>query len=102
MESRGSLENHISAWGVSTSLTIQMTLRAAVELDVFNIIAKAGSGAHLTSKQIVSQIPSTNPNSAVENLERILRFLSVHSLPSTSQTPNPNDPTIKDTSYELT
>ncbi|KAL6198683.1 hypothetical protein ACLB2K_028472 [Fragaria x ananassa] len=102
MESHGSLENHISAWGVSTSLTIQMTLRAAIELDVFNIIAKAGSGAHLTSKQIVSQIPTTNSNLAVENLERLLRFLSFHSLLSTSQTPNPNDPTIKDTSYGLT
>nr|XP_011460531.1 PREDICTED: (S)-scoulerine 9-O-methyltransferase-like isoform X1 [Fragaria vesca subsp. vesca] len=102
MESHGSLENHISAWGLSTSVTIQMTLRAAIELDVFNIIAKAGSGAHLTSKQIVSQIPTTNPKAAVENLERMLRYLSVHSLLSTSQTPNPNDPTIKDTSYGLT
>ncbi|KAL6201732.1 hypothetical protein ACLB2K_025444 [Fragaria x ananassa] len=80
MESHGSLENLISAWGLSTSVTIQMTLRAAIELDVFNIIAKAGSGAHLTSKQIVSQIPTTNPKAAVENLERILRFLSFQTL----------------------
>ncbi|KAK9936820.1 hypothetical protein M0R45_013643 [Rubus argutus] len=102
MESHGSLESHISAWGLSNSITVQMTLRAAIELNVFNIIAKSGRGAHLTSKEIVSQISTTNPNLAVENLERILRLLSVHSLLTTSQISDPNDQTRQETGYGLT
>ncbi|XP_062017570.1 (S)-scoulerine 9-O-methyltransferase-like isoform X2 [Rosa rugosa] len=101
MENLGSLENHASAWGLANFLTIQMTLRAAVELNVFNIIAKSGPGAHLTSKEIVSQIPNTNPTLAGENLERILKLLSVHSLLSTFVTPNPIDKK-KETRYGLT
>ncbi|XP_062011399.1 (S)-scoulerine 9-O-methyltransferase-like [Rosa rugosa] len=102
MESHGSLENHTSAWGLANSITIQMTLRAAVELNVFNIIAKSGPGAHLTSKEIVSQIPNPNPTLAGENLERMLKLLSVHSLLSTSVRPNPTDKTKQETSYGLT
>ncbi|XP_004308310.1 PREDICTED: (S)-scoulerine 9-O-methyltransferase-like [Fragaria vesca subsp. vesca] len=67
MESHGSLTNHTSAWGLANSITIQMTLRAAIELNVFNIIAKSGRGTDLTSKEIVSQIPNTNPTLAVLN-----------------------------------
>lgn len=102
MESLGSLESHISARVLANSITVQMTLRAAIELNVFNIIAKSGRGAHLTSKEIVSQISTTNPNLAVENLERILRLLSVHSLLTTSQKSDPNDQTTQETSYGLT
>ncbi|XP_050369802.1 (S)-scoulerine 9-O-methyltransferase-like [Argentina anserina] len=102
MENHGSLENHTSAWGLANSITFQMTLRAAIELNVFNIIAKAGRGAHLTSKEIVSQIPNTNPSLAGQNLERMLKLLSVHSLLSTSLKPNPIDKTKQETSYGLT
>lgn len=50
-----------------------MTQRAAIELDVFSIIAKSGPEAHLTSKEIVSEIPTTDSNAEAENLERILK-----------------------------
>ncbi|KAL6197419.1 hypothetical protein ACLB2K_033028 [Fragaria x ananassa] len=102
MESHGSLTNHTSAWGLANSITSQMTLRAAIERNVFNIIAKSGPGAHLTSKEIVSQILNTNPTLAGEKLERMLKLLSVHSLLSTSQKPNPVDKTKQETSYGLT
>nr|XP_011468471.1 PREDICTED: (S)-scoulerine 9-O-methyltransferase-like [Fragaria vesca subsp. vesca] len=41
MEGHGSLSNHSSAWGLANSITVQMTLRAAIELNVVNIIAKS-------------------------------------------------------------
>nr|XP_011468351.1 PREDICTED: (S)-scoulerine 9-O-methyltransferase-like isoform X1 [Fragaria vesca subsp. vesca] len=89
-----SLENDISAYYLGSSICIQMAQRAAIELDVFNIIAKSGPEAHLTSKEIVSEIPTTDPNAAAENLERILNLLSaVKSLLSTYLKQRHNDKT---------
>ncbi|PRQ29542.1 putative (S)-scoulerine 9-O-methyltransferase [Rosa chinensis] len=102
METQGSLENYVSVWNLGDSVCIQMALRAAIELDVFNIIAKSGPEAHLTSKEIVSAIPTTNPNVAAKNLERILKLLSVNSLLSTSLKPSLNDKTPQERAYGLT
>ncbi|KAK9929637.1 hypothetical protein M0R45_026730 [Rubus argutus] len=103
METKGSLENHISALDIGNSLCIQMTLNTAIELDVLNIIAKSGPGAHLSSKEIVSQIPTTNPISAAKNLERILNLLSVNSFLSISLRPaTANDKTVQEKAYGLT
>ena len=103
METKGSLENHISALDIGNSLCIQMTLRAAIELDVFNIIAKSGPGAHLSSKEIVSQMPTTNSISAAKNLERMLNLLSVNSFLSISLRPaTANDNTVQEKTYGLT
>ncbi|KAK9929635.1 hypothetical protein M0R45_026728 [Rubus argutus] len=80
-----------------------MTLRAAIELDVFNIIAKSGPGAHLSSKEIVSQMPTTNSISAAKNLERMLNLLGVNSFLSISFRPaTPNDNTVQEKTYGLT
>lgn len=102
MGTQETLENHISAFEIGNSHCIQMALRAAIELDVFNIIAKSGPGAHLSSKEIVSQIPTTNPILAARNLERILNLLSVNSLLSTSLRPTLNDKTLQAKTYCLT
>ncbi|KAM1008190.1 hypothetical protein ACFX1X_004742 [Malus domestica] len=52
MESQGlSLENYISAWGLTNSTCNQMVLRAAVDLSVFNILSNSGPGAHLTAEE---------------------------------------------------
>ncbi|KAK7847040.1 (s)-scoulerine 9-o-methyltransferase [Quercus suber] len=63
-----------------------MSLRAAIELDIFNIIANAGSEAQLSAAEIVEKIPTTNPNAAITS-DRILRLLSVNSLLSMSHRP---------------
>ena len=63
-----------------------MSLRAAIELDIFNIIANAGFKAKLSAVEIVEKIPTTNPNAAI-TLDRILRLLSINSLLSMSQRP---------------
>ncbi|PRQ32414.1 putative (S)-scoulerine 9-O-methyltransferase [Rosa chinensis] len=68
-----------------------MTLRAAVELNVFS-----GRGVHLTSEEI------KNPSAAIANLERILKLLSVNSLLSASLRPSANDNTVQEVAYGLT
>ena len=63
-----------------TSFSIlPMTLKAAIELDLFEIIAKAGPGAHLSPAEIATQLPTENPQAAVM-LDRILRLLASYSI----------------------
>ncbi|BFG28168.1 hypothetical protein CerSpe_144420 [Prunus speciosa] len=101
MENQRSLENIISARSLINFIPIQMTLKAAIELNVFSIIAKSGPASHLTAKEIASQIPTSNPNAA-GNLERILRLLAAYSLLSTTLKPCPNDETLQERAYGLT
>ena len=70
-------EDHLSSWVLGNSIVVQMSLRAAIELDIFNIIANAGSEAQLSAAEIVEKIPTTNPSAAII-LDRILRLLSVN------------------------
>ncbi|KAG7994745.1 hypothetical protein I3843_01G073700 [Carya illinoinensis] len=48
-------------------------------LGVFEILAKAGPGAKLSSSQISTEMPTTNPK-APKMLDRILRMLASHSV----------------------
>nr|AKO60157.1 S-adenosyl-L-methionine:O-methyltransferase [Papaver somniferum] len=64
-------------------ICLPMALRAAVELNVFNIISEFGPGAQLSSRDLVAKIPTTNPNAHVY-LERILRLLAASSFLSVS------------------
>ena len=79
-------EDHLSSWMLGNSIVIQMSLRAAIELNIFNIIANAGPEAQLSAAEIVARIPTTNPNAAI-TLDRILRLLSSNSLLSMSLRP---------------
>eukprot|EP00253_Pinus_taeda_P014257 PITA_14257 len=65
---------------------LPMTMNAAVELDVLQIIANAGNGVQLSPRKIVSLIPTTNPDHAAISLDRILRVLASHSVLSSSVT----------------
>ena len=68
---------------------LHMAVKAAVELDVLQIIANAGNGVQLSPTQIVAHIPTTNPDAAI-TLDRILRVLASHSVLSCSVTTNEN------------
>ena len=52
-----------------------MVLRAVVELDVLEIIKKAGVGASLSPEEIAAQLPTKNPEAA-SMLDRMLRLLA--------------------------
>ncbi|GLJ55163.1 hypothetical protein SUGI_1183930 [Cryptomeria japonica] len=65
---------------------LPMAMKAAIELDVLQIIANAGDGHQISPTQIIAQIPNvTNPEAAI-TLDRILRVLASHSLLSCSVT----------------
>ncbi|KAK9093729.1 hypothetical protein Scep_025198 [Stephania cephalantha] len=72
-------EDFFYAMTMATSITIPWTIKAAVDLEVFDIISKAGPDAYLSASEIVSHHKTENPNAA-HMLERILCFLVSHSL----------------------
>ena len=49
-------EDHLSSWVLGNLIFIQMPLRVEIELDIFNIIANAGSEAQISAAEIVEKI----------------------------------------------
>lgn len=72
-------EECIDAMLFRNSNLFPMVFKAAIELDLFSIIAKAGPGAHISAAKVASQLPTNNP-SASSMLDRVLRFLASHSV----------------------
>ncbi|XP_010543255.1 PREDICTED: (S)-scoulerine 9-O-methyltransferase-like [Tarenaya hassleriana] len=64
-----------SARELHNLIPFHLTLRAAIELNVFDIIA----GAPLTAAEIAAQIPTGNPNASA-SLDRILRTLAAYGI----------------------
>ncbi|GMH18322.1 hypothetical protein Nepgr_020163 [Nepenthes gracilis] len=56
-----------------------MVLKAIVELDVLEVIKRAGPGAYLSPAKIVAELPTNNPDAAVM-LDRMLRLLASYSV----------------------
>ncbi|KAH9723368.1 Flavone 3'-O-methyltransferase 1 [Citrus sinensis] len=81
-------EANLFAMQLTSASVLPMVLKSAIELDLLEIIAKAGPGAFMSPKQIASQLPTKNPDAHIM-LDRILRLLasysvlncSVHTLP---------------------
>ncbi|PPR95957.1 hypothetical protein GOBAR_AA24709 [Gossypium barbadense] len=72
-------EDCLRAIQYATSTVLPFALKAAVDLDLFEIIAKSGPGSMVSAAEIVSKLPAKNPN-APEIIDRILRFLTAHSV----------------------
>ncbi|XP_077248351.1 caffeic acid 3-O-methyltransferase-like [Tasmannia lanceolata] len=72
-------EPFMYAMQLTSASVLPMALKAAIELEVLEIIAKAGSGAKLSPSQIVSQLPTQNPDAPCM-LDRILRLLASYSI----------------------
>ncbi|KAK7294577.1 hypothetical protein RJT34_17466 [Clitoria ternatea] len=65
------------------SVVFPLALRTAVELGIFDIIAKGGEGVKLSAEEIAEQLGTDNPE-APTMLDRLLRFLASHSMLSCS------------------
>ena len=63
---------------VSASV-LPMVLKSALELDLLEIIAKAGPGAFVSTSEIAAQLPTHNPEAPVM-LDRILRLLATYAV----------------------
>ena len=72
-------ENFSYATQLVYSSILPMSLKSAIELGVFNIMAKAGDGAKLSALEIEAQMPTNNPDAAIM-VDRILRMLASHSV----------------------
>ncbi|XP_042481458.1 caffeic acid 3-O-methyltransferase 1-like isoform X2 [Macadamia integrifolia] len=73
-------EHYLSAMQLASATVLPMVLKAALELDLLEIIAAAGPGACLSTSEIASLLPTQNPVAASAMLDRILRLLSSYSI----------------------
>ncbi|XP_042515055.1 caffeic acid 3-O-methyltransferase-like [Macadamia integrifolia] len=64
---------------------LPMVLKSAIDLDLLEIIAKAGAGAQVSPSEIALHLPTQNPDAPVM-LDRILRLLASYSILTCSQT----------------
>ncbi|CAH9080078.1 unnamed protein product, partial [Cuscuta epithymum] len=75
----GEEDDSLFALQLATAAVLPMALKAAVELDLLELMAKAGPGAAVSPSELAAQLPTTNPDAAVM-LDRILRLLCSHSV----------------------
>ncbi|RWR80847.1 caffeic acid 3-O-methyltransferase 1 [Cinnamomum micranthum f. kanehirae] len=72
-------EECMFAMQLASASVLPMALKAAIKLDVLEIIAKSGPGGCLSPWEIASQLPTKNPD-APTMLDRILRLLASYSI----------------------
>ncbi|XWS61429.1 hypothetical protein CRYUN_Cryun07bG0124900 [Craigia yunnanensis] len=72
-------EANLFAMQLISASVLPMVLKSAIELDLLEIMAKAGPGAFLSPKEVASQLPAKNPDALVM-LDRILRLLASYSI----------------------
>ncbi|XP_015878697.1 caffeic acid 3-O-methyltransferase [Ziziphus jujuba] len=72
-------EANLFAMQLASASVLPMVLKSAIELDLLEIIAKAGPGAFVSPSDIASQLPTKNPDASVV-LDRILRLLASYSI----------------------
>ncbi|KAH7690887.1 O-methyltransferase COMT-type protein [Dioscorea alata] len=66
-----------TAMEIYRGISLAMTMKAVIELDVLEIMVAAGPGALLWPEEITSKIQTSNPD-AHEVLDRMLRFLAAY------------------------
>ncbi|KAL6315539.1 hypothetical protein AAG906_000841 [Vitis piasezkii] len=71
------------SYAFASSHVFPTILNTAVELNLFEIIARAGPGAYASPSEIASQLPTQNPNAPCL-IDRMLRLFASHSLLSYS------------------
>ncbi|XP_020574769.1 caffeic acid 3-O-methyltransferase-like [Phalaenopsis equestris] len=59
---------------------VAMAVKAAIELDIFNILARSGPDTFLSAGEIACQISNSDPSKTAPRLDRVLRFLASHSV----------------------
>uniref|UniRef100_A0AB39A719 COMT protein n=1 Tax=Lilium hybrid cultivar TaxID=156531 RepID=A0AB39A719_9LILI len=69
----------IYALQLTSFSVLPMTLKAAIELDLLEIITRAGAGAYLSTSEIAAKLPTRNPEAPVM-LDRILRLLASYNI----------------------
>jgi hypothetical protein len=63
-------EANLFSMQLASASVIPMILKSAIELDLLEIMAKAGPGAYLSPSEIASQLPTTNPDAPATSYAR--------------------------------
>ncbi|PIA41655.1 hypothetical protein AQUCO_02200232v1 [Aquilegia coerulea] len=77
-------EEFLYAMQLSSASVLPVAMQVAVELELFEIIGKAGPNAQLSPKEIASHLPVTKNPNAHNMLDRILRLLTSYSILTSS------------------
>ncbi|KAM3247594.1 hypothetical protein P3L10_009361 [Capsicum annuum] len=64
---------------LASASVLPMVLKSAIELDILEIMAKAGPGAFISPSELAAQLPTKNPHASVM-LDRMLRILAASSV----------------------
>ncbi|PHT87615.1 Caffeic acid 3-O-methyltransferase [Capsicum annuum] len=64
---------------LASASVLPMVLKSAIELDILEIMAKAGPGAVISPSELAAQLPTKNPHASVM-LDRMLRILAAYSV----------------------
>ncbi|XP_043713777.1 caffeic acid 3-O-methyltransferase-like [Telopea speciosissima] len=67
------------AMQLASSAVLPMVLRSVIELGILEIIGKAGSKDEISSSEIVSKLPTKNPDASVM-VDRMLRLLASYNV----------------------
>ncbi|KAE8767385.1 Eugenol O-methyltransferase [Hordeum vulgare] len=65
----------LHAWGLITSFAVSMTLKAAIELGIFDALSNTGSGA-ITADELAARLPAMDKAGVVASVDRIMRLLA--------------------------
>ncbi|XP_054799823.1 caffeic acid 3-O-methyltransferase [Prosopis cineraria] len=72
-------EANLFAMQLASASVLPMILKSALELDLLEIIAKAGPNAQASPSDVASQLPTKNPDAAVM-LDRMMRLLASYNV----------------------
>ena len=79
LEAKDEEQACLFAMQLASASVLPMVLKSAIELDLLEIIAKAGPGAHVSPAEVAAQLHTQNPGAPVM-LDRILRLLASYSV----------------------
>ncbi|CAN6564652.1 unnamed protein product [Malus baccata var. baccata] len=83
-------ETNLFAMQLANTPFLPMVLKAALELDLLEIMAKAGPGTFVSPTDLASQLPTKNPNDPVM-LDRMMHLLVSYSIFTYSLNTLPDD-----------
>ena len=72
-------ENFLFAMQLASASVLPMVLKAAIELDLLELIKRAGDGAFISPADLAAQLPAANAAAPVM-LDRILRLLASYAV----------------------
>ena len=72
-------EAYLFALQLANVSVLPMVLTSAIDLELLEIMAKAGPGAYVSPSELAAQLSTTNPDAPVM-IDRILRLLTSYSV----------------------